>query len=634
MFGFYRVAVAVPKLKIGDLQHNKTAIFQVAEKADAKDASVIVFPELCMTGYSCADLFQNSKLLEKCAESLDDLAVQSKKIRCVIIVGAPIYCRKGIYNCAVLIKDGKIIGVVPKIFIPNYKEFYEKRWFLSGRELEQENLLICGKSVPFSSNIIFSDRKYLNFAVELCEDLWSPVPPSANHAIAGANLIFNLSASNELIGKADYRRDLVRHHSARCICAYAFCSAGLYESSTDTVFGGHCMVSENGSMLLENPRFESEGFIGFADLDCQKLNHMRLSESSFSDAKENGKYQTISIEKINEIHHIQRSFESKPFVPSDKSKRDERCREIFNIQTSALFRRMEHTKSKKMIIGISGGLDSTLAILVAERTIRKLGANTKDIIAVTMPGFGTGSRTFKNAVSLAKILKVDLRTINISQACKQHLKDIRKSSKVHDVTFENVQARERTQILMDIANNEKGIVVGTGDLSEIALGWSTFNGDHMSMYSVNSGIPKTLVRHIIGWIADNSPSKPRNILLDILDTPISPELLPLKKDGKMTQETEKIIGSYELHDFFLYHVIKYGASPEKLDYIANIAFKGIFGKKEIRDTLRIFISRFFNNQFKRNCCPDGPKVGTISLSPRADWRMPSDISPALWLEGF
>ncbi len=630
MFGFYRVAIAVPKLKIGDIAHNLDAIFAMAKRAEERKAVVALFPELSITSYSCADLFHNSVLLENSAIAINRLAELTAKMKCVLVLGSPLRWRKGIYNCAIAIKDGRILAVIPKSYIPNYKEFYEKRWFQSGKDIRNEEIRVADTKVPFGTDIILSDGKELNIAVEICEDLWAPIAPSSHHAIAGANLILNLSASNELIGKSEYRRDLVKHHSARCICAYAFCSAGTYESSTDTVFGGHCMLSENGAILIENERFESNGFFASADIDCQKLNYLRFSESSFNDSKTNT-YRRIELKNLPKLDNIERDFDPRPFVPADKTTRDKRCEEIFKIQGNALAKRLEHAKAKKAIIGISGGLDSTLALLATEKAFQIAGKKNSDIISITMPGFGTSSRTLNNAIAIAKIMKTEIKTIDISKACKRHLRDIGKSEKIHDITFENAQARERTQILMDIANAEGGIVVGTADLSEIALGWSTFNGDHMSMYSINSGIPKTLVRHIIEWVAHKSSLSEKRILLDILDTPISPELLPRGKNGKIIQETEKILGAYELHDFFLYHSIKYGASPAKIDYIAKIAFKSIFSDAEIKKTLNIFISRFIGNQFKRNCCPDGPKVGSIALSPRADWRMPSDMDAKLWL---
>jgi NAD+ synthase (glutamine-hydrolysing) len=631
MFGFYRAGAAVPNLKIGNIPYNLNAILKMAETAEEREISVLVLPELCISAYSCADLFHQSILLEKIPESLAELAEKTKKLSPVILVGAPLKWKNGIYNCGVVIHKGRIKGVIPKTVIPNYREFYEKRWFNSGKNIKSQKIELNGEIVPFGINLLFSDGVQLIFAVEICADLWSSIPPSTHHCIAGANMVFNLSASNDIIGKADYRRDLVRQQSARCFCAYIYCSSGISESTTDLVFGGHSMISENGVILEENKRFDNSETLIFADIDCQKLSYSRFSESGFKD-DETFEYDTIMLSELKSPKKVERFYDPKPFVPSDKIKRDERCEEIFNIQSVGLARRVRHTNSQKLVLGISGGLDSSLALNVAKNAFKMLGKKSSDIIAVTMPGFGTGKRTLKNASELARLLGTDFRKIDITKICENHLKDIGQNQLEHNLVFENAQARERTQILMDIANAENGIVVGTGDLSEIALGWSTFNGDHISMYAVNCGVPKTLIRYIVAWIADNSPTPLRNVLLDILDTPVSPELLPSGKNNNISQKTEEILGPYELHDFFLYHCIKYGASPSKLSLIAKIAFAGTYSGKEIQRTLKIFISRFFANQFKRNCMPDGPKVGTIALSPRGDWRMVSDADPELWIE--
>jgi NAD+ synthase (glutamine-hydrolysing) len=631
MFGFYRIGTAVPKLKIGNIEHNINAIREMAESADSENVSVIIFPELCVTSYSCADLFHQSALLEKIPDYIGDLAKKTKKIKSAIVIGAPLRWRNGVYNCALVMAEGEVKGIAPKSVIPNFREFYEKRWFNSGKEIKSKEFEFNGKKVPFGANLIFSDGADLKFSVEICADLWGPIPPSCHHSIAGANLILNLSASNDIVSKADYRRDLVRMQSARCVCAYAYCSSGISESTTDIVFGGHCIIAENGEILSENTRFKDSSFL-YADIDCQKLSYLRFSESGFRDA-ETYEHEIIPI-NIRKPEKVRRKYDTAPFVPSDKRKRDERCSEIFEIQASALARRMEHTNAKKLIVGVSGGLDSTLALLASEKAVRKMGKNSSALLAVTMPGFGTSARTLKNACELVKILNAELRTIDIKEICKKHLEDIGQTPLKHNLVFENAQSRERTQILMDIANAEEGIVVGTGDLSEIALGWSTFNGDHISMYAVNCGIPKTLIRYIVQWVSDNSQSQLSQILIDILDTPVSPELLPRKKDGNMSQETEKIIGPYDLHDFFLYHTVKYGADPAKILHIAKIAFNGRYEEKYIKNTFKTFISRFFSNQFKRNCVPDGPKVGTIALSPRGDWRMVSDADPSEWLKNI
>lgn len=631
MFGFYKIAIAEPQLKIANPPYNASIIVSITKKAERQKASIILFPELSISTYSCGDFFANAKLIDETEKEIAKICQKLKNCPTIAVFGAPLFFEKKLYNCAIAVQRGKILGIVPKSFIPNYKEFYEKRWFQSGKDIKNKVILTAGQEVPFGTDLLFTDSKDLSFAIEICEDLWLPIPPSSHHAIAGANLILNLSASNEIIGKSDYRLELIKHQSAKCICAYAFCSAGTYESSTDTVFGGHCALFENGQKIFENERFGKEERIHYTDIDLKKINFLRLSESSFNDQK-NDFYRKIIVKNLLEPKNITRSYDPHPFVPSDKSKRDERCREIFHIQSSAIARRFEHTRAQKAVIGISGGLDSTLALLAVKEAFSRLNRDTKNIIAITMPGFGTSSGTFRNASELAKILNCDFRKIDIRNSCKIHLKDIGKNINDHDTTFENAQARERTQILMDIANAENGIVIGTGDLSEIALGWSTFNGDHISMYSANCGIPKTLVRHIVKWVAEKSESILRKILQKILATPISPELIPPQKNGKISQETEKIIGSYELHDFFLYHHIKYGAEPEKIKLIAKIAFKNKYSETEINNTLKIFLKRFFSQQFKRNCCPDGPKVGTIALSPRSDWRMPSDADPALWLK--
>ncbi|MFA6569108.1 MAG: NAD(+) synthase, partial [Victivallales bacterium] len=467
-----------------------------------------------------------------------------------------------------------------------------------------------------------------SFGIEICEDLWNVIPPSCHHSIAGATINVNLSASNELVGKSEYRVDLVKQQSARCVSGYVYASSGVKESTTDLVFGGHSIIAENGVILAQNERFLRTSNLITADIDCERIRTGRVSATSFADNADTGDYLYIKIGKVNRTNSLKRDIPAHPFVPSDHTQRDERCREIFNIQSAGLAKRLEHTGSEKAVIGISGGLDSTLALLVCMEAVKLLGRKNRHITAITMPGFGTTGRTYKNAVKLCKFAGVDFREINIKAACNDHFKEIGHNPAVHDVTYENVQARERTQILMDVANREKGIVVGTGDLSEIALGWSTYNADHMSMYAVNCGVPKTLIRYMIDWVADNSPAEMRKVLHDIADTPVSPELLPHKGDGRISQRTEDIIGPYELHDFFLYHTVKYGASPEKTLYLANLAFKGKYGKSQISSCMKIFIRRFFSQQFKRSCIPDGPKVGTICLSPRGDWRMPSDASDA------
>ncbi len=626
MHGFYRVAAAVPETRVADIGFNLARIKELVREADRASAALVVFPELSITSYTCADLFQQTRLIRRALSAVAELADFAKKMDIAIVVGAPLLHKSRLYNCAFVIQKGEIRGIVPKTYNPNYREFYEKRWFTSGKKFKNESVRVGKAEIPFGRNLVFECDDNFKFAVEICEDLWNVIPPSSYHAISGATVIANLSASNELVAKSDYRRDLVKQQSARCIAGYVYSSAGVGESTTDLVYSGHSMIAENGIMLAENGRFQRKGEILFADIDCERLAYTRFSSSSFSDNELPEKYTFIRMGKPAEPDPIFREIDAHPFVPSNPARRDERCHEIFNIQATGLAKRLEHTNSAKAVIGISGGLDSTLALLVSMEAMKLLGRKNKDIVAITMPGFGTTGRTYRNAVALCRISGTELREIDIKAACKDHFKEIKHNPKVHDVTYENVQARERTQILMDIANKEKGIVVGTGDLSEIALGWSTYNADHMSMYAVNCGVPKTLIRYLIGWVAENSGTELRKILHDIIDTPVSPELLPHNGDGKIVQKTEDIIGPYEVHDFFLYHTVKYGASPEKILYLADIAFKGKYKKSRLSDIQKIFIRRFFSQQFKRSCIPDGPKVGTISLSPRGDWRMPSDAS--------
>ena len=631
MFGFYRVAAATPELKVADVDFNILRISQLIKEADEKNAAIAVFPELAVTGYTCADIFHQNTLLNKAEQGILKIAEFAKKMKIVIVVGTPVRANGRLYNCAVVIQSGEILGVVPKSFLPNYREFYEKRWFSEG--INTDGMVTIGeKTVPFGDKLIFEHNHFLRFGIEICEDLWNLIPPSCHHAAAGATLIFNPSASDELVTKAKYRRTLGTGQSARCIAGYVYASSGVNESTTDLVYGGHQIIAENGVLIAENKRFQRTASLTTADIDCERLYYTRISESIHSTNPVEG-YRVIKLKKsVNDITKIDRFVDSHPFVPANFAERNEHCEEIFNIQKNGLAGRIEHTGAKKVVIGISGGLDSTLALLVIAEALKILKIPLKNIITVTMPGFGTSDRTYNNSVELCRILKTDFREINIKDICMQHFDDIGHDPDIHDVTYENVQARERTQILMDIANKEKGIVAGTGDLSEIALGWSTYNGDHMSMYGINCGVPKTLIRYLIQWVADHSSKKLKSLLEDIIDTPVSPELLPKNKTGKIHQKTEDILGPYELHDFFLYHTIKYGASPEKIIHLAEMAFKGEYKKSKIKKCLVIFVKRFFSNQFKRSCIPDGPKVGTIALSPRGDWRMPSDASPTAWLE--
>lgn len=671
MFGFYRFACVSPVLKVADTAYNTEEIIRSAKIAASNGAAFVVFPELCITGYTCSDLFHQELLLQNSTRALVRIADALKESYAVIAVGLPLRIFGRLYNCAAFVLRGKVIAVTPKIHLPNQREFYEKRHFSSGRDLlrgawevSSENhagavtCFIEGAGEVPITNFFMVKGSEVRIGVELCEDLWTPAPPSGELALAGANVIVNLSASDALVGKRDYRRNLVMNQSARCMAAYVYASAGVHESTTDMVFSGHLMIAENGSMLAESKPFSRETEIVYADVDVERLNMQRLSEGSFQDFDSRAIIaRAATLECLRDCDTLQYRFVSPtPFVPGSTETRDVSCTEIFNIQCAGLAKRLEASHSKRAVIGLSGGLDSTLALLVVAETFKLLNRPACEILALTMPGFGTTNRTRNNAVELAKLLGVELRTVDIQKACLQHFADIGHDPQKLDVTYENVQARERTQILMDIANSEGGIVIGTGDLSEIALGWSTYNADHMSMYAVNCDIPKTLVRHIVSWYADRSGAEsiPNQngahldadekanlasgekgaalaaVLRDILDTPVSPELLPADSSGQIAQKTESILGAYELHDFFLYHFAKYGATPEKLRYLAKYAFNGQHTDEEIDKALAVFIRRFFTQQFKRSCIPDGPKVGTISLSPRADWRMPSDASASDW----
>ena len=682
MFGFYRFAAVSPILKVADTAFNTEEIIKSANIAVSNGAAFVVFPELCITGYTCGDLFHQELLLQNSTRALLKIAKAFADSDAVIAVGLPLRIMGRLYNCAAFLQRGRVVAITPKIHLPNQREFYEKRHFSSGRDLlrgacgtaangNAAGALMCAiegvGEVPVTNfftvkgretsdairncagaansegfaNCAECDGSEVRVGVELCEDLWTPAPPSGELALAGANVIVNLSASDALVGKRDYRRNLVMNQSARCMAAYVYASAGVHESTTDMVFSGHLMIAENGSMLAESKPFSRETEIVYADVDVERLNMQRLSEGSFQDFDSRSFYvRAASFEGLRPLEKLQYRFVSPtPFVPGSIETRDQSCTEIFNIQCAGLAKRLEASHSNRAVIGLSGGLDSTLALLVVAETFKLLNRSASEILALTMPGFGTTKRTKNNAVELAKLLGVELRTVDIQKACLQHFNDIGHDPQKLDVTYENVQARERTQILMDIANSVGGIVIGTGDLSEIALGWSTYNADHMSMYAVNCDIPKTLVRHIVAWYADKSAAHLEAcennahlaaVLRDILDTPVSPELLPADNNGQISQKTESILGAYEIHDFFLYHFAKYGATPQKLLFLAKYAFAGKFTDEEIEKALAVFVRRFFTQQFKRSCIPDGPKVGTISLSPRADWRMPSDASFADW----
>ena len=679
MFGFYRFAAVSPILKVADTAFNTEEIIKSANIAVSNGAAFVVFPELCITGYTCSDLFHQELLLQNSTRALLKIAQAFADNDAVIAVGLPLRLFGRLYNCAAFVQRGRVVAITPKIHLPNQREFYEKRHFSSGRDLLRgawgasagnvAGAVTCTidgvGEVPVTNFFtVKGNGSEVRIGVELCEDLWTPAPPSGELALAGANVIVNLSASDALVGKRNYRRNLVMNQSARCMAAYVYASAGVHESTTDMVFSGHLMVAENGSMIAESKPFSRETEIVYADVDVERLNMQRLSEGSFQDFDSRSFYaRAASFEGLRSLEKLQYRFVSPmPFVPGSPETRDQSCTEIFSIQCAGLAKRLEASHSKRAVIGLSGGLDSTLALLVVAETFKLLKRPASEILALTMPGFGTTKRTKNNAVELAKLLGVELRTVDIQKACLQHFDDIGHDPQKLDVTYENVQARERTQILMDIANSVGGIVIGTGDLSEIALGWSTYNADHMSMYAVNCDIPKTLVRHIVSWYADRANFFVENktaaanaavltaagdaadsfaaneiaahlaaVLRDILDTPVSPELLPADNNGQIAQKTESILGAYEIHDFFLYHFAKYGATPKKLLFLAKFAFAGKFTDEAIEKALAVFVRRFFTQQFKRSCIPDGPKVGTISLSPRADWRMPSDASFADWM---
>lgn len=632
-FEYIRVAACVPEVKIANPMYNVNEIISLSKKAaEEHNAKVILFPELSITGYTCADLFNQKTLTDGAEKALQHLLQNTKSLNSVIAVGMPVKADNQLFNCALLIKDGKILGAVPKTFIPNYNEFYEKRWFASSVSRLSSCINLCGQQVPFNENMLFKDKESsLIIGIDVCEDLWVNVAPSSYHTIFGANLILNLSASNETIGKLNYRRDIVKTQSSKCITAYAYSSAGQSESTTDVVFSGHAMIAENG-VLLEEDRFIDNSII-YADIDLEKIYNDRVKFNTYMGKYDNRNYQYVEFSLgCNENIELEREVDPKPFVPQDDQERGHRCEEILNMQSAGLYQRLKKINCKKAVVGISGGLDSTLALLVTVEAFKKLDQPLSNIIAVTMPGFGTTDRTYNNAIILMKELGVTLKEISIKDACIQHFRDIEHNIDIHDITYENVQARERTQILMDISNKENGIVVGTGDLSELALGWCTYNGDHMSMYGVNSSIPKTLVKYIVKWYADEkTDGKVKEALLDVFDTPVSPELLPPDNEGNIQQFTEKSVGSYDLNDFFLYNMIRNAYKPSKIYYLAKIAFEGIFDDQVILETLNKFYKRFFTQQFKRSCMPDGVKVGSVSLSPRGDWRMPSDASYELWI---
>ncbi len=631
---FVRTAAAVPETRIADPDYNIAEIINTAESALKENPDIVVFPELAVTSYTCGDLFRQRTLLEGALKALTRFLDFSSGSATVFVLGIPILNGGSLYNCAAVVQKGEILGIVPKTYIPNNNEYYEKRWFSSSIDSPVDVIDIFGSKVPFKPDILFrsSGQRKFNFAVEICEDLWAVIPPSSRHALAGAEIILNLSASNELAGKASYRRDLVRRQSGSALCAYVYTSAGVGESTTDTVFGGHTIAAENGKILAENKRFVKKSQILITDLDMDIIRHERINNSSFTGGCS---YTEVILKRDTKKRRDKKLFrkvEPKPFVPGKNDDRRQRCEEIFNIQSTGLATRLDHTGIKDVVIGLSGGLDSTLALLVTSEAFKKLNLSFSGIHPVTMPGFGTTDRTKTNAEKLCSEMNLSIENISIVKAAENHLYDIGHNGKTTDITYENAQARERTQILMDKANLLNALVIGTGDLSELALGWCTYNGDHMSMYAVNSGVPKTLVSYLIGYYKEERASKEvAETLKDIIDTPISPELLPPDKEGNILQKTEDKVGPYELHDFFLYNVVRYAFKPQKVLFLAEKAFDSKYSSAVIKKWLKVFYRRFFAQQFKRSAIPDGPKVGTIALSPRADWRMPSDASANLWL---
>ncbi|MDR3091369.1 MAG: NAD(+) synthase [Clostridiales bacterium] len=615
--GFARVAALSPALRLADCGYNAGRIIESLRRAAGNGAAVAVFPELCVTGYTCGDLFFQETLIEAARRALRRIVEETGGLPVFACVGLPMRIGGKLYNCAAAFCGGKVLGIIPKNYLPNYGEFYEKRWFFPGRNA----------GIPPK---IF-DRGDFAIGVEICEDLWAATPPSTAAALSGARIILNLSASNELSAKEEYRRLIIAAQSAKTYSAYVYANAGAYESTTDAVYGGGCLIYENGALLAESPRFERESEV-YADIDLGLLNSERVKNTVFAEAEEEGALREAfePPEPPAWDGRLLRRIDPTPFVPRDKEGLDARCEEIFSIASAGLCGRLSHTGIKKAVIGVSGGLDSTLALLVASRAFKKLGRPPEDIIGVSMPGFGTTSGTRRSARGLMELLGVTIREIDITEACALHFRDIGQDPETRDVTYENAQARERTQILMDTANKEGGLVIGTGDLSEIALGFSTYNGDHMSMYAVNCGIPKTLIRHLVRWAGERDEAA-APVLRAILETPVSPELLPPGERGEVLQKTEDLIGPYELHDFFLYHMIRYGEGPKKIAFLAERAFPG-YDRRTVAKWLTVFVRRFFANQYKRSCMPDGPKVGTVALSPRGDWRMPSDASRELWEE--
>ena len=634
-YGFIKVAAGSPRLTVADVDANAASIREMIFRANAGGSNLLVLPELCLTGYTCGDLFYSETLLNAAKNALIELAESTKGLLSAVVIGLPLRVRGKLYNCAAVLQGGRILGMIPKTYLPNYGEFYELRQFTPASDPTRPNqLFIGGQTVPFSEKLLFecAEKPEFTFSVEICEDLWTPDPPSRRLCQAGATVIANPSASDEVIGKRDYRRLLVSSTSARLLCGYVYSSADSGESTQDMVFAQHKMIAESGAILSENPPFGESDLI-FSELDVDRLmieRHRTTSYSPICEAPE--EFTRISFSQPLRETILTREYPRFPFVPASDQKLAERAEEILHIQSCGLKKRVEHTRAKSLVIGVSGGLDSALALLVAVRTMDLLNRDRKDILAVSMPCFGTTNRTRSNAELLAEELGVSFREVNISESVRRHFADLDHDESVHDVTYENGQARERTQLLMDLANKFSGMVVGTGDLSELALGWATYNGDHMSMYGVNAGVPKTLVRYIVRYEASCIGGKVGEILTDILATPVSPELLPATDEGEIQQRTEDLVGPYELHDFFLYYSQRFGFSPKKIFHLAKRSFAGVYSEEIILKWLRTFFRRFFAQQFKRSCLPDGPKVGSVTLSPRGDWRMPSDASANLWLK--
>ena len=627
--GFVRVGSIVNKLTLGDPISNAREIVRMIKEAYEKKVAVVATPQLSLTGYTCGDLFFQEKLLKSAIDGLEIIIEETKNLDIVSIIGMPLRIENSLFNVAVVVQYGNILGIVPKTNIPNYTE--EARWFSDGDNLLPNEIELFEQTVAISENMIFRDieNKNISFAIEISEDLDDASPISISHAANGANIIFNLASSNEIVGRDKYRHELVKNHSIKTVSVYVYTASGILESSSDLVFSGTSMIYEDGHKLAENKKFDFNSNLIYADVDVEKLVNLRMRNNNYTINAGFDMYEVIELD-ISDSDQFDREYKEYPFVPKDEADRSERCEEIFMIQAAGLARRLVQLNYPKCVLGISGGLDSTLAFLVVVEAYKMLGLDNKDIIGVTMPGFGTTGRTYNNACSFVKEYGATLKEVSIKDAAIQHMKDIGLDENDRSVAYENLQARERTQILMDIANMENGFVIGTGDLSEAALGWCTYNGDHMSMYNVNGAIPKTLVRYLVDWVADNADDKKQKVLKDILDTPISPELLPPDKAGNILQQTESSIGPYVLHDFYLYHFLKYGASPKKIYFLAKETFKGKFDDETLKKWLKVFIKRFFTQQFKRNCVPDGVKVGTIGLSPRGDLRMPSDATYNIW----